>query len=166
MEESGFLGKYGESCILFRGVNKLTLDAKGRFAIPTRYRVELQEYCNAELVITIDTQRCLLIYPKPIWLEKEHKLMQMPNIDERTRIMQRLLVGHATEVPMDTQGRVLLPPPLREFANLEKQAIMIGQEMKLELWDEAHWNQKCEEWLKKFEQSEESLSAGMESLSI
>ncbi len=166
MEESGFLGKYGESCILFRGVNKLTLDAKGRFAIPTRYRVDLQEYCNSELVITIDTQRCLLIYPKPIWLEKEHKLMQMPNIDERTRIMQRLLVGHATEVPMDTQGRVLLPPPLREFANLEKQAIMIGQEMKLELWDEAHWNQKCEEWLKKFEQSEESLSAGMESLSI
>ncbi len=151
---------------MFRGVNKLTLDAKGRFAIPTRYRDGLQMLCDAELVITIDTQRCLLIYPKPVWLEKEHKLMQMPNVDERTRIMQRLLVGHATEVPMDSQGRVLLPPPLREFANLEKQAVLIGQEMKLELWDETHWYEKREEWLRKLEQTQPSLSAGMESLSI
>ena len=152
---------------MFRGLNKLTLDAKGRLAIPTKYRDDIQVCCDAELVITIDPQqRCLLIYPKPVWLEKEHRLMEMPNVNKKVRMMQRLLVGHATEVPMDSQGRVLLPPPLREFGKLDKQAVLVGQEMKLELWDEAHWNEMREEWLKEFEEGPLDQSEGMESLTI
>ena len=134
---------------MFRGINRINLDAKGRLAIPTRYRERLQEYCASELVVTVDPDRCLLIYPLPDWNEIEQRLMQLPTVDESARILQRLLVGHATEVEMDGQGRVLLPTPLREFARLEKQTVMIGQGARFELWDEVRWTAKQEAWLEK-----------------
>lgn len=134
---------------MFRGINRINLDAKGRLAIPTRYRERLQEYCASELVVTVDPDRCLLIYPLPDWNEIEQRLMKLPTFDESARILQRLLVGHATEVEMDGQGRVLLPTPLREFARLEKQTVMIGQGARFELWDEVRWTAKQEAWLEK-----------------
>lgn len=134
---------------MFRGINRINLDAKGRLAIPTRYRERLQEYCASELVVTVDPDRCLLIYPLPDWNEIEQRLMKLPTFDESARILQRLLVGHATEVEMDGQGRVLLPTLLREFARLEKQTVMIGQGARFELWDEVRWTAKQEAWLEK-----------------
>lgn len=95
---------------MFRGVNRLNLDAKGRLAVPTRFRGRLQECCASELVVTIDRDHCLLIYPLPEWQEIERKLMRLPSFNKATRNLQRLLVGHATDVEMDGQGRVLLPP--------------------------------------------------------
>jgi MraZ protein len=151
---------------LFRGVNRLNLDAKGRLAIPTRYREELRERCASELVVTVDTDRCLLIYPLPEWLEIEQKLMRLPSYNKAARRLQRLLVGHATEVEMDGQGRVLLPPPLREFAGLTKHAVMIGQGTKFELWDEGRWNEQRDDWLEEADLSELDLPADLESLSI
>ena len=132
---------------MFRGVNQLNLDAKGRLAMPTRYRERLREMCGSELVVTVDPDRCLLIYPLPEWLEIERKLMKLPTFDKTSRQMQRLLVGHATEVDMDGQGRLLLPPPLRRFAGLDKHVVMIGQGSKFELWDEDLWTRQRDEWL-------------------
>lgn len=151
---------------MFRGVNRLNLDAKGRLAIPTRYRGRLQEECASQLVITVDPERCLLIYPMPEWVEIEKNLMALPTFDKNTRQLQRLLVGHATEVEMDSQGRVLLPPPLREFASLEKHTVLIGQGKKFELWEEERWTRKRDTWLDEVDLENLVLPAGLENLSI
>lgn len=137
---------------MFRGVNSLNLDIKGRMAIPKRYRERLQACCEAKLVVTIDKDRCLLIYPLPEWEEVERRLKKLPSFNPTARTLQRLYIGHATEVDMDGQGRVLLPPELRKFAGLQKQAVLIGQGDKFELWDEDIWNSRRDAWL------EESLN--------
>jgi MraZ protein len=152
---------------LFRGVNRVNLDAKGRLAVPTRYRGQLVESCDSRLVVTIDANdRCLLIYPAPIWQEIERKLMKLPSFNKEARRLQRLLVGHATELDMDGQGRLLMPPPLREFAGMNKQAVLIGQGDRFELWDEEHWNGQREEWLKETDLEQMDLPADLETLSI
>ncbi|PLX62022.1 division/cell wall cluster transcriptional repressor MraZ [Sedimenticola selenatireducens] len=151
---------------MFRGVNRLNLAAKGRLAVPTRYRERLQEGCASELVVTIDRDHCLLIYPLPEWQEIERKLMKLPSFNKAARNLQRLLVGHATEVEMDGQGRVLLPPALRDFARLEKHVVLIGQGNKFELWDEDRWNSQRADWLDEVNLEDLDLPADLETLSI
>jgi len=132
---------------MFRGANKLTLDAKGRLVMPTRYRERLQERCGGHLVVTVDKDQCLLIYPLPDWEEIERKLMRLPTLNPQARRLQRLMVGHATDLELDGHGRVLLPPKLREFGLLTRDAMLIGQGSRFELWDEARWNERQNEWL-------------------
>ena len=132
---------------MFRGVTTLNLDAKGRMAIPTRYRERLQETCASRLVLTVDRDRCLLLYPETEWSEIERKLKSLPSFDKAARALQRLYIGHAQDMEMDAQGRISLPSELRSFAGLEKRVAMVGQGNKFELWDEEVWNGKREEWL-------------------
>lgn len=135
---------------MFRGVNALNLDSKGRLAIPTRYRDELVRAAQGHVVITVnpvDQDHCLLLYPLPEWEEIERKLVKLPTLNAATRRLQRLLIGHATELELDGNGRILLPPPLREFAALDKAVVLIGQGNKFEIWDEAKWNTRRAEWL-------------------
>jgi MraZ protein len=151
---------------LFRGVSSLNLDAKGRFAIPTRYRERLQDSCASRLVITVDKDRCLLIYPQPIWLEIEEKLKQLPSFDEAARNLQRLYIGNAHDIDMDGQGRVLLPQELRRFANLDKKVALVGQINKFELWDEDTWNARQDAWLEKIDLNALELPDDFKSISI
>jgi MraZ protein len=138
---------HGTQEIMFRGANKLTLDVKGRLVMPTRYRERLQERCGGKLVVTVDKDQCLLIYPLPDWEEIERKLMRLPSLHPQARRLQRLMVGHATDLELDGHGRVLLPPNLREFGLLTRDAMLIGQGLYFELWDEARWNERRDEWL-------------------
>ena len=132
----------------FRGVSSLSLDAKGRVVLPARYRERLAEICNSQLVITIDTdQPCLLIYPLNEWELIEEKIEALPSFNPMTRRIQRLLIGHATDVEVDANGRTLLSNPLREYAQLGRKVVLIGQGKKFELWDEALWAQRMDEWL-------------------
>jgi len=133
---------------MFRGVSNLNLDAKGRLAIPTRYREMLEQRCNGEMVITIDTdERCLLIYPRPDWEVIEAKVGAMSSFDPMTRRVQRLLIGHATDIELDSSGRLLLTPPLRAYAELDKRTVLLGQGRKLELWSEDRWIARRDSWL-------------------
>ncbi len=150
---------------MFRGANKLTLDAKGRMVMPTRYRERLQERCGGKLVITIDKEQCLLIYPLPDWEETERKLMRLSSMNSHSRRLQRLMVGHATDIDLDAHGRLLLPPNLREFGLLTRDAMLIGQGLRFELWDEARWNERRDEWLGG-EDFATDLPAELESLSL
>jgi len=150
---------------MFRGANKLTLDAKGRMVMPTRYRERLQELCGGKLVVTVDKDQCLLIYPLPDWEEIERKLMRLPTLNPQARRLQRLMVGHATDLELDGHGRVLLPPKLREFALLTRDAMLIGQGARFELWDEARWNERRDEWLSE-EDTATDLPAELETLSL
>ena len=151
---------------MFRGATKVTLDAKGRLAIPTRHRERIQARCDGQLVATVDQDCCLLIYPFPDWEEIERKLMRLPNMNGKARDLQRLMVGYATEVDLDGHGRILLSRELREFAHLGRQAMLIGQINKFELWDEDTWNQKRDAWLVKDEDGDTDLSAELESLCL
>ena len=134
--------------IKFRGVSNISLDAKGRIVLPARYRERLVEISDSQLVITIDTdQPCLLIYPLNEWELIEEKIEALPSFNPTTRRIQRLLIGHATDTEVDTNGRMLLSNPLREYAQLGKKVVLIGQGKKFELWDEVLWNQRMGEWL-------------------
>jgi MraZ protein len=150
---------------MFRGATKVTLDAKGRMVMPTRHRERLSERGAAGLVITIDRDQCLLIYPLADWEEIERKLMRLPTLNEHARRLQRLMVGHATDVELDGHGRLLLPPKLREFAHLDRNAMLIGQGNRFELWDEARWEERREQWLNG-EDPAVSLPAELGSLSL
>lgn len=130
---------------MFRGANLLTVDAKGRIAVPARYRQTLTEMCGGQLVMTVDQARCLLLYPLPTWAEIEKKLQQLPAYDRNARRLQRFLVGHATELEMDRQGRVLVPQVLRDFAGIDRRAMLVGQINKFELWDETAWDAQWQE---------------------
>ena len=149
---------------MFRGANKLTLDVKGRMVMPTKYRERLQERCGGKLVVTVDKDQCLLIYPMPDWEEIERKLMRLPPLNPQARRLQRLMVGHATELELDGHGRVLLPPKLREFGLLTRDAMLIGQGLRFELWDEARWNERRDEWLASEDTTD--LPAELETLSL
>lgn len=151
---------------MFRGVNSIHIDDKGRLAIPTRYRHQLQIGAKGELIITIDTEaRCLLLYPLPAWETIEQKIEALSSFNPASRRIQRLLIGHATEAPLDKQGRILLPPPLREYAGLHKNAMLVGQGKKFEIWDEQRWNETREEWIKGPENSG-PLPPELENLSL
>ncbi len=150
--------------VVFRGATKVSLDAKGRLAIPTRYRERLAARCDGQIVVTVDKDHCLLIYPLPDWEELERKLVRLPSMNKVARNIVRIMVGYATEVDMDASGRILVSRELRDFAALDKQAMLIGQGNKFELWDEQTWNEKRDAWLN--EDGDGELPADLESISF
>jgi len=160
--ENGFPDPSGD---MFRGAHKLTLDVKGRMVMPTRYRERIAERCGGKLVLTVDKDQCLLLYPMPVWEEIESRLMSLPTLNPQARRLQRLMVGHATDLELDGHGRLLLPPNLREFASLNRDAMLIGQGQRFELWDESRWNARRDEWLAG-ETETAGLPAELESLSL
>ena len=134
-------------------------------AIPSRYRERLVSRAEGRLVVTVDPDYCLLIYPLPDWEEIEHKLERLPSLNKQARRLQRLMQGHATDLEMDAQGRVLLPRVLRDFASLDKQAMLLGQGNKFELWDEVRWTSRRDQWLSAAESDGMDLPAELASLS-
>ena len=113
---------------------------------------------------TVDRDYCLLLYPYPDWEDIEQKLVKLPSLNKQARRLQRLMVGYATEIDLDGHGRILLPRELREFASLGRQAILLGQGNKFELWDEESWNEKRDAWLS--DDDETDLPSELESLSL
>ncbi len=127
---------------MFRGIAEISLDPKGRLAIPAKYREVLAELCRGQLVATVDIRdACLRIYPLPVWQELETQLEALPSTDLGARRIQRLLLGYASDLDMDGNGRVLLPVSLRKYAQLEKKLILVGMGKKFELWSEEKWQQ-------------------------
>ena len=152
--------------MIFRGINNLTLDAKGRMAIPSRYRDRLMESCGGRLIVTVDLDRCLLIYPQHEWEVIEAQLVSLPSLNKQSRLIQRLLIGHATEAELDSQGRILLPTMLRDYAGLDKKCVLIGQGKKFEIWDEQVWGDNQQAWLDEVDGDDSELPGALESLSL
>ncbi|WP_439859595.1 division/cell wall cluster transcriptional repressor MraZ [Pseudomonas sp. MBLB4136] len=126
---------------MFRGANAISLDAKGRLAMPSRYRDELVSRCSGQLIVTIDAiDPCLCVYPLPEWELIEKKLRELASFREENRRLQRMLIGNAVDLELDASGRFLVPPRLREYAGLDKRAMLVGQLNKFQLWDEDAWN--------------------------
>ena len=134
---------------MFRGNHQLSMDAKGRLAVPKKYRDRLAAECGLQMVVTTgEYEDCLVVYPLPEWQRIEEKLRRHPDLrpeaDDEARAKAewtcRLVIGNATDCDIDSHGRLLIPPPLRAHAQLEKQVRMVGGSEKFELWDESKWN--------------------------
>lgn len=152
--------------MLFRGVSAVNLDAKGRMALPVRFREVLADACAGRVVITIDMEeRCLLLYPLPGWEEIQSQLEALPNVNPAARRVQRLLIGHATDAELDGSGRVTLPPMLRDYAGLSKKLVLLGQGRKLEIWSEEHWTERRDRWLSE-ENPAADASVELQSISL
>ena len=151
---------------MFRGVSTINLDEKGRMAVPARYRAELAECCDNQVVMTVGLDKCLLLYPLPEFEAIERKLVKLPALDKKAKRLQRLLIGHAAECEMDGQGRLLIPEPLRRFAGLDKKVALVGQGNKFEVWDETAWTQARDAWIEEEQSDAAALSPELESLAF
>ena len=129
---------------MFRGATSLNLDAKGRLAIPAKHRDALQSQGGGHLVLTAHPHRCLLLYPQPAWEPIQAKMMALSSFDTQSSALQRLLVGFAEDIELDSAGRLLVSPVLREFSGLEKQAMLVGQGSHFELWSMEAWRAQLE----------------------
>lgn len=126
---------------MYQGSFAINMDAKGRLAIPTKVREALQSDCGGDIVVTANPDdKCLVVYPRRRWLEKLPDIKRLPNSNKKAAKMKRALIGYATDLEVaEANGRVLIPPTLREFAGLEKKVFLVGQDDYLELWDEDRW---------------------------
>jgi MraZ protein len=141
---------------VFRGINSINLDAKGRMAMPSRYREQLVAACAGHLVVTIDTNhRCLLLYPLPEWEQIEREIEGLSSFDPMSQRVKHLLIGHATDLDLDGNGRILLPAELRQYADLSKHICLVGQGKKLEIWDQEAWNAQREQWFNEASEASE-----------
>jgi MraZ protein len=131
---------------VFQGATELSLDAKGRLAIPTRHREALTS-SGGGVVLTAHPDRCLLLYPRAAFSPIGAKIATLSSFNEQARWWQRLLVGFAEEVDLDGSGRILVSPALRKFADFKKDVMLVGQGSHFEIWDLAVWDQKLEDAL-------------------
>jgi len=136
------------------GKTNITLDSKGRIAIPARYREQLMDACEGKLVVVYNPMNeCLSIYPHGEWQKCMRKMDQVENQSNEFRELQRIIYAFANEVDMDGSGRVLIPQELREFVSLQKNAVLIGHNDKFELWAEEEWLPVSKDGVQKLKQS-------------
>lgn len=135
-------------------------------SIPTKLRDALKGESDGQLVVTISpSDRCLLLYRLEDWTEVEEKLTSLPTLNAQVRQLKRMLIGHADDCSMDGSGRILVPTPLREFAGIDRKAVLVGQGDKYEIWDEAQWVAQRDS-LMAIELDESALPVELESLSF
>jgi MraZ protein len=127
---------------MFRGTTNLSMDAKGRLAVPAKHRDALLAQAGGSLILTAHPHGCLLLYPQPAWEPIEAKIMSLSSFDKQSSSLQRLLVGYVEEFTLDSAGRMLVSPSLREFAKLEKEVMLVGQGSHFEMWNLSAWHQQ------------------------
>jgi MraZ protein len=134
---------------MFRGATKTSVDDKGRLVVPVRYRERFAERSGGDVIVTVNRDgECLVIYPAVDWEPVQSEIMKMPAFSKDVEILRRVMVGFASDQKIDGHGRVLIPPELREFAQIERNAMLIGQGNRFELWQEARWTERSSFWLK------------------
>jgi MraZ protein len=148
---------------MFQGATALSLDAKGRLAIPARHRDSLVSASGGQLVLTAHPHRCLLLYPAPAWEPIRDKVLAESGLNRQSAAIQRLLIGHACDETLDSAGRLLVSPELRQFAQLEKQVWFVGMGAHFEIWSDVGWRQQQEVFLG---MGDQSLPPGLEDLAL
>lgn len=117
------------------------MDAKGRIGIPTRYHERVLAENEGKFVLTVDIrEKCLVLYPLPEWEVLEARFNELPSSSPALAMLKRRIIGYATDVGMDSAGRLLISPELRSFAGLEKSVVLTGQGKKCEIWSKAAWD--------------------------
>ncbi|RMG14279.1 MAG: division/cell wall cluster transcriptional repressor MraZ [Deltaproteobacteria bacterium] len=124
---------------MFRGEFEHTVDGKGRTSLPARFREVLAASGSDRMVVTRDVERCLLLFPLAQWEAFERRLLELPSMAPGVRLVKRTLIGSAHEVSVDANGRILIPQPLREYADLKREVVFAGQIDRIELWNRDAW---------------------------
>lgn len=125
---------------MFRGRYRHALDAKGRLSIPSKFREVLAEQFDERLIVT-NFDQCLWGYPVPEWRELERKVGALPQFMEEVKALQRVFISAAVECPIDKQGRILLPPELREYAAIDRDVVLVGMTKRIEIWSKERWGE-------------------------
>jgi len=134
-----------EGLALFEGSAQLSLDAKGRLAIPARHREALAAASDGRLVLTANPQGgCLLLYPQPDWLPIRERLLKAPSFDSRSASLKRTMLGNARSEELDSAGRLLIAAELRDYAQLEKTVWLVGMGSHFEIWSDEGWKRQQE----------------------
>lgn len=121
------------------GVNLVSLDAKGRLAIPAKHRESIVTTLGSSLVVTLESSEYLILYPEFNWQPVQARLLALPTGNPILKSYQRLLLGHAETLEMDGAGRILLPARLRELTGLKKEVALVGMGNRFELWNAQNW---------------------------
>ena len=119
---------------MFQGASSINLDAKGRMAIPSKHRDALNIQCEGRLTLTKHPHGCLLLFPRPVWESHREQIAAWPM---SARAWQRIFLGNACDVELDTAGRILISPELRSAVGLQKDVMMLGMGTHFEIWDAA-----------------------------
>jgi len=127
---------------MFEGATALSLDAKGRLAVPARHREALLAAGEGSLVLTAHPHRCLLLYPEPAWQPIRDQILKASSLDPRAASIKRVLVGNARTEELDSAGRILVAGELRQFAQLEKTIWLVGMGTHFEIWSDAGWKRQ------------------------
>ena len=152
---------------MFRGFSTVSIDSKGRLAVPSRFRERLLDLAGGCLVQTLNPlDRCLWLYPLNEWEVIEDKLAALSDFDRQSRRAKQMMRGYATDSRLDGQGRILIPQELRDYATLARQAVILGQGNKFEVWDQASWEAQRDRWLEQVGDEDSEPSEALKPLSL
>lgn len=141
---------------MFMGEYNHTIDAKGRLIVPAKFR----EVLGDEFVVTKGLDGCLFVYPNEEWQAFEEKLKLLPLTNKNSRQFTRFFLAGAASCEVDKQGRILLPSVLREFAQLEKEVVLVGVASRIEIWSKKKWD----ECMDTYDDDMDEVAENMESL--
>ncbi|MFT7116482.1 MAG: MraZ protein [Rhodoferax sp.] len=122
---------------MFQGSSSLSLDAKGRLSVPTRYRDVLNAMASGQLTLTKHPHGCLMMFPRPEWEKFRERIAMLPL---SAQWWKRIFLGNAMDVELDGTGRVLVSPELRQAASIAKETVLLGMGNYFELWDKATYD--------------------------
>lgn len=147
---------------MFRGVSTINIDAKGRLAIPAKYRPEILDICDSQMIVAYGLtddyapqNGCLWLYPLPEWEALEEKLMHAARRNKVIAGIQRFFVGTSSQCDLDAQGRVLIPDAMKQKIGLDKKIALVGHGKRFEVWSEDIWSTMQDTWFDGIEVSEE-----------
>jgi MraZ protein len=140
------------------GEYKHSIDDKGRLAIPAKFRAKVERGA----IITRGLDKCLFVFTMSEWEKLAEKLVALPLAQANSRAFSRLMLSGAADVELDSQGRILIPEPLREYAGLSKNSVIAGVYNRMEIWNAETWN----EYKKKTESSSEEIAEKLGELGI
>lgn len=149
---------------MFQGATALSLDAKGRLAVPARHRDDLIAAGQGRLVLTAHPHGCLLLFPPPAWEPLREQVLKAPSFNAQSQSLKRVLVGNAREESLDAAGRLLVAPELREHAGFEKTVWLVGMGSHFEIWSDTGWKRQNSMALEAIQASE--APPGFEDLSL
>jgi MraZ protein len=147
---------------MFFGEYRHTLDPKGRVSIPGKLREVLVDRYQEVLMVTKDFDKCLVAYPLEEWSRILEKVKALPTTNKNVKNYNRHVIAAAMECPLDKQGRILIPPSLRAFAELNKEVVLLGVDYKIEIWNYTRWKEKEEQ----IDQSRDEISEALAELGL
>ena len=139
---------------MFLGSHEHSLDDKGRIIMPSRFRGKLEE----GVVMVLWLEECVAVFPEGEFEKLAERMESLPEGSKEGRLMARILFGHAYEAVPDRQGRLTIPPKLRQLARLEREVVAVGVKNRVEIWDRDRWQESMEGGIERYEQTAEKLS--------